>query len=138
MPIYPDDREHNPVQLTLRQFIDEALHYYNAIVDGTNDDMLRFLKFVLASCHGLDLDTQRNITLNTCQALSDITEVTSTRNFDSLIGTTKTLPYRVPFTVWPAPSFRDMLTANNHVTAIAINNQVSLLPSFHFLCSCHS
>ena len=90
---------------------------------------MRFLKFILAGRRGLDIDIQRNITLNVCQGLPDILQITATRDFDSLIGTTKTLPYSVPFTVWPAPSFRDTLTANNHVTAIASDNQVGQLIS---------
>lgn len=123
---YPDDREHNPVQLTLLQFVDEGIRYYEAIKGGSKEDELTFLKFILAGRRGLDINDQDNITLNVSQGLPDIRGVNATRDFDSLIGTTKTLPYSVPVTIWPAPSFRDTLTTNSHVTAIALDNEVCL------------
>ena len=124
---YPDNRECNPIQLSLHQFVDKGISYYNAIEDGSHVQRIKFLKLILAGRDGLDLDTQRNITLNVCQGLDDIADVTTTRDFDSLIGTTKTLPYSVPLMVWPVPSFRETLKNNSHVTAIALDDEVSPL-----------
>ncbi|KAG8218047.1 hypothetical protein J3R82DRAFT_3387 [Butyriboletus roseoflavus] len=115
---YPDDREDEPVQLTLSEFIQEGVGYYNRLGRSDNDD-LTFLKFILAGRRGLDLDKQRTITLNVTQAEPDILRATTTRDYDSLIGTTRTLPYLVPLTVWPIPSFRDTLKMSNHVTSVA-------------------
>lgn len=126
MPIraYPDDREDNPVQLTLSEFVQEGAEYYHHVGDSDNDD-LTFLKFILAGRRGLDLEEQRTITLNVTQGQPDIRNVTTTRDYDSLIGTTKTLPYLVPLTVWPVPSFRDTLKTSNHVMSIAYDGNVS-------------
>jgi hypothetical protein len=98
---YPDDREVNPVQLTLSEFVEEAVPYYTASQNGNRDNELKFLKFTLAGRRGLDLNDQRSITLNPIQGLRNIDQITASRDYDSLIGTTKTLPYRVPLTVWP-------------------------------------
>ncbi|KAG8214946.1 hypothetical protein J3R82DRAFT_10136 [Butyriboletus roseoflavus] len=124
---YPDDREDEPVQLTLSEFIQEGVGYYNRLGRSDNDD-LTFLKFILAGRRGLDLDEQRTITLNVTQAEPDILHATMTRDYDSLIGTTRTLPYLVPLTVWPIPSFRDMLKMSNHVTSVAYDRNVSAMP----------
>lgn len=126
MRIYPDDREAAPVQLTLSEFVEEAVPYYTALGEGNREDELKFLKFVLAGRRGLELHNQRSITLNPIQGLRNIEHITTSRDFDSLIGTTKTLPYSVPLTVWPIPSFRDTLKSNNHVTSVAFDNQVRL------------
>ncbi|KAH0826430.1 hypothetical protein J3R83DRAFT_5408 [Lanmaoa asiatica] len=125
MPVrlYPDDREPEPVQLTLSEFVREASRYYTAIANNNRDDELKFLKFVLAGRRGLDLNHQRSITINAIQGQPDIQNVTATRDYDSLIGTTQSLPYLVSLTVWPVPSFRDTLKSNNHITALAYNNQ---------------
>lgn len=127
MRAYPDDREVNPVQLTLSEFVEEAVPYYTASQNGNRDDELKFLKFALAGRRGLDLNNQRSITLNPIQGLRNIDQITASRDYDSLIGTTKTLPYRVPLTVWPIPSFRDTLKSNNHVTSVAFDSQVCSL-----------
>ncbi|KAG9308264.1 hypothetical protein JVU11DRAFT_12151 [Chiua virens] len=121
MRLYPDDREPEPVQLTLSEFVREASGYYNAIGNHNRDDELEFLKFVLAGRRGLQLNDQRSITVNAIQGQPDIDRVTATHDYDSLIGTTQTLPYLVALTVWPVPSFRDTLKSNNHVTSIAYN-----------------
>ena len=68
----------------------------------------------------MDLEEQRTITLDVTQGQSDIWNITTTRDYDSLIETTKTLPYLVPLTVWPIPSFRDTLKTSNHVTYIHV------------------
>ncbi|KAI6142091.1 hypothetical protein BKA82DRAFT_4018243 [Pisolithus tinctorius] len=98
MCLYPDDHECNPVQLTLHQ------------AKENKEQSLKFLKFALAGWDGVDLDDQQNVTLNVLQGIQGIQDITVTHDYDSLIGTTKTLPYRAPLTVWPAPSFRDTLT----------------------------
>ncbi|KAI6009140.1 hypothetical protein EDC04DRAFT_2610733 [Pisolithus marmoratus] len=100
-----------------------CLQYWNAIEGGTREDELKFLKFILAGRDGVELQDQRNVTLNVLQGLPDISQVAVTHDYDSLISTTKTLPYIMPLTVWPSPSFRDTLKVNNHVTALAINNE---------------
>jgi hypothetical protein len=128
MRAYPDDRADEPVQLTLSEFIQEGAEYYHRIGDSDDDD-LTFLKFVLAGRRGLDMEEQQSITLNVTQGQPDIRNVTTTRDYDSLIGTTKTLPYLVPLTVWPIPSFRDTLKTSNHVTSIAYDGNVSSMPS---------
>ena len=128
MRAYPDDREDDPVQLTLSEFVEEGAEYYRQVGESEDDDMT-FLKFVLAGRRGLDLEEQRTITLNVTQGQPDIRNITATRDYDSLIGTTKTLPYLVPLTVWPVPSFRDTLKTSNHVTSIAYDGNVSLMPS---------
>ncbi|KAI5984195.1 hypothetical protein F5J12DRAFT_787609 [Pisolithus orientalis] len=122
MCLYPDDCECNPVQLTLHQWVRQGLEYWDRAKEN-REQALKFLKFALAGWDGVDLDDQWNVTLNVLQGIQDIQDITITCDYDSLIGTTKTLPYRVPLTVWPAPSFRDTLTINNHVTAPAINSQ---------------
>lgn len=124
---YPDDREDEPVQFTLSQFVRQAARYFIQMKNTQDpDDEQTFLKFVLAGRRGLEREEQRSVTLNVTQGQSDIEDVTTTRDYDSLIGTTKTLPYLVPLTVWPVPSFRDTLTASNHVTSIAYDRNVSL------------
>ena len=122
---YPDDRQDEPVQLTLSQFVQEASEYFLNMTNSRDDEQT-FLKFILAGRRGLQREEQRSITLNMTQGQPNIRDITVTRDYDSLIGTTKTLPYLVPLTVWPVPSFRDTLTANNHVTSVAHDHNVSL------------
>lgn len=109
--------------MTLSEFIAEAVRYHGEKDNGHNEEH-KFLKFVLAGRRGLALEDQCTITLNVTQGQADIRNVTMTRDYDSLIGTTKTLPYSVALTVWPIPSFRDTITANNHITSVAFNMQV--------------
>lgn len=122
---YPDDREVQPVQLTFSEFTQEATRYYTSM-DSLEDEH-KFLKFVLAGRCGLDLEDQYTVTVNATQGQRDIIRPTITRDYDSLIGTTKTLPYSVALTVWPVPNFRDTLTTNNHITSIAFDQRVSHL-----------
>ena len=70
--LYPNDCEENPIQLTLQEFINEGLQYYNTVEEGDQDDKLTFLKFMLAGCCGLNLNNQCSITLNVCQGLPDV------------------------------------------------------------------
>lgn len=122
---YPDDRSDEPDQLVLSEFVEEAARYYRRMA-RSRDDELKFLKFILAGRRGLELETQDTITLNVMQGQPDIHNATVTRDFDSLIGTTKTLPYRVALTIWPVPSFRDTLATNNHINSLAIDDQVGI------------
>ena len=64
MHTYPDDRKCTPIQMSLHQFINKGITYFNAIQDGSHIERMSFLKFILTGQKGLDLDTQRNITLN--------------------------------------------------------------------------
>lgn len=72
MRLYPDDCEENPVQLTLQDFINEGLEYYEAVAQGDQNDKLKFLKFMLAGRRGLDLNNQHSIMLNVPQGIPDI------------------------------------------------------------------
>ncbi|KAG1861526.1 hypothetical protein DFJ58DRAFT_872254 [Suillus subalutaceus] len=46
---------------------------------------------------------------------------TITRDIDSVIGVSRSLPYTTALSIWPVPPFRETLTKDNHVKSRAYN-----------------
>lgn len=129
--LYPDDRAAEPDQRTFREFVTEARDLYRASIapEREPNSELKFLKFVLAGRRGMHLEDQTDVSLNTAQGLPPFRRVTVTRDYDSLIGITRGLPYRVPMAIWPVPPFRDVLKQNAHILASVWVDGVSVLPT---------
>ena len=133
--LYPDDRQSNPDQSTFRQFILETCALYSNMVNNVGEDKdheLKFLKFILAGHSGLDLQEQEHVSLNTVQDLPPLGHIHVTHNYDSLMGITFNLPYRVTLGIWRVPPFKEILSQNSHITTPAFNPEVLSFPLVTF------
>ena len=110
---YPDETLHES-QVSLQQFVRTA--EYLLYQDQTPDNVVRFVRFVLAGRFELD-GQQIRIFVNARQAASppSINAYQDRRDLDSAIGVTRDLPFRVALAIFPLASFRDTLTEDNHV-----------------------
>jgi hypothetical protein len=110
---YPDEALHES-QVPLQQFVRTAEHLLSQ--DQTPDNMVRFIRFVLAGRFELD-GHQTRIFVNARQAASPplIDAYQHRRDLDSVIGVTRGFPFRVALALFPLASFRDTLTEDNHV-----------------------
>lgn len=110
---YPDETLHES-QVTLKQFVRTAEHLLSQ--DSTQDNVVRFIRFVLAGRFELD-GYQTRIFVNARQAASppSINSYQHRRDLDSAIGVNRDLPFRVALAIFPLASFRDTLTEDNHV-----------------------
>jgi hypothetical protein len=110
---YPDEALHES-QVPLQQFVRTAEHLLSQ--DQTPDNMVRFIRFVLAGRFELD-GHQTRIFVNARQAASPplIDAYQHRRDLDSAIGVTRGFPFRVALALFPLASFRDTLTEDNHV-----------------------
>lgn len=117
---YPDDREPTPLQLSFVEFTKKARQLFIDLQDTTDPNQERvaakdFYRFVLAGRIYVD-DLERHVTLNSCQGQDSNVQYTLTRDYDSLIGISKDLPYSKHIELLPIPPFRMTLTQSNHLT----------------------
>lgn len=125
---YPDDHSNYPVHLTLFEFVDEAIKYYKTMSqERTLNDERKFLKFLLAGRRGLYREEQDTIALDMLRGPESIQEVTMTRDFDVLFGTTRSLPYTSALTAWPISPLTDTLAMQDHNNHPALDIHVSHL-----------
>lgn len=128
---YPDDREENGVQHSFQQFVAHAQQLYvrmqepDLAPDEERHASKQFLQFALTGRMRLN-DVPRHATLNASQDLLAPGRYQITRDYDSLIGATKDLPYNTQLALCPVPPYRDVLYKPNHIKALAYI-QVSLL-----------
>lgn len=120
---YPD--ESHPIRTkSLRGFNNQARKFLQPPAQIDN-----FLNFVLA---GRDVDSNGNskryIAIAPAAATDTIDTLprTITRDFDSMIGTSRDLPYLRPLGIYPLPNFSDTVNKSTHLTvSITITVSVS-------------
>lgn len=107
--------------MSLEDFVDKA----KDILTGPNN-IHQFCLMVLAGRLVVD-GVEHRITVNARQGLQAINPIRfkMTRDYDSISACTKTLPFKVPFSVYPAAPFKDTLTTDNHLMGKAYNKDVS-------------
>lgn len=121
---YPNDREENGVQHSFQQFVARAQQLYaqmqepDLLPDEERHASKQFLQFTLTGRMDFN-DMPHHATLNACQDLYDPGRYQITRDYDSLIGATKDLPYNTHLALSPVPPYRDVLSKPNHIKALA-------------------
>ena len=110
---YPDELLPES-QVSLQQFVLTAEHLLSQ--DQTADNMVRFVRFVLAGRFEFD-GHQTRIFVNARQGSSplSICAYQHRRDLDSAIGVTRDFPFRIAMAIFPLASFRDTLTEDNHI-----------------------
>ncbi|KAG6370137.1 hypothetical protein JVT61DRAFT_12439 [Boletus reticuloceps] len=134
-PGYPDDRDQNAAQLSLEQFCHKANQLYVALQNSSDEEEAehakRFTQFVLAGRTRNRHGVPGHITVNACQGLVDIDEFKVTRDYDSLIGISKDLPFTTHLELMPVPPYKLTLSSPNHLNGTAIENNVQQLVPMH-------
>lgn len=122
---YPDE-ELNPLQLSLLGFTAIAQQLFGTVTES-NESRDSFIRFVLAGRLGHS-DTASRVFMNARQGVGPPpkNEYSLRRDFDSLIGITRDLPFACAMAVFPLPSFRDTLKKDNHLTANAASTDVGV------------
>ncbi|KAG1861501.1 hypothetical protein DFJ58DRAFT_657457 [Suillus subalutaceus] len=122
---YPDELD-DPVQLTMEDFVGQSQDMFTRAHDGLQSEV-DFIRFALAGRVGPEADEEVDrcqIRLNAQQGIAPIPprpESTITRDIDSVIGVSRSLPYTTALSIWPVPPFRETLTKDNHVKSRAYN-----------------
>ena len=130
--LYPDEPLPSS-QMSLRQFSSRAKKLYELGIGNTEADpdygrteaMLPFLRFVLAGRmtvgdllpeeYDHEFGETKRVVVNAMEenVHDEITDYTLRRDFDSLIGLSKTLPFSTCFYVYPVPDFKLTMTRRN-------------------------
>ncbi|KAH8114057.1 hypothetical protein DFH11DRAFT_1595497 [Phellopilus nigrolimitatus] len=127
------------VHTTLAQFVETAMHLGDGKGYEKHDDLAaaqRFVHYAMTGQHP-DLGNQAYISLNNYVPNAG-QYFTVRRDYDSIIGLSRTLPFNVSVGMWVFPNFDDCLRKNNHVSATVWKDgqvhRVSLahIPNFGF------
>lgn len=121
---YPDEIN-SLTQLTMERFVGHSQYLYTAGQDPLSE--LAFVRFVLAGRVGPNADEEPDqgcVTLNCLQGLPPLPPTRITRDLDSAIGVSHTLPYTSALGVWPVPPFKETLKKDNHARGIAYESEV--------------
>ncbi|EMD31648.1 hypothetical protein CERSUDRAFT_100111 [Gelatoporia subvermispora B] len=115
---YPDEPLSSQ-HLTLGDF---CLRANTLLEEERVDD---FTRFVLAGRDSSGSGNASRIFIDAIQSLSHppLNTVHVTRDYDSVIGISRTLPYAWPLAYLPMPSFRDTLTKSLHIKDITIQSE---------------
>jgi hypothetical protein len=117
--------DNNPV--TLAQFLTRGTRF--AARDEDSGELLeaeKFLRYALTGVHqpqegGDFIRDELNVEPNLITEFDCENRIFIRRDYDSLIGHSKTLPYLKPLRIFPIPRFVDTLTVKNHLyTDIAV------------------
>ncbi|KAG1793321.1 uncharacterized protein HD556DRAFT_1238042 [Suillus plorans] len=120
---YPDETI-DISQLTMKEFVGHSRHLFTQMQDDQTE--VDFIRFVLAARVGPLADEeldQYQVRLNCLQGIPTPPEIDITRDLDSVIGVSDTLPYTSTLSIWPLPPFRETLKKDNHVKSRAYNSQ---------------
>ncbi|KAG2366150.1 hypothetical protein BDR07DRAFT_1480390 [Suillus spraguei] len=123
---YPDESI-NLSQLTMKEleFVGHSRHLFMQMQDDDQAE-LDFIHFVLAARVGPLADEELNqcqVRLNCLQGIPPLPETNITRDLDSVIGVSDTLPYTSALSIWPPPPFKETLKKDNHVKSRVYNAQ---------------
>ena len=133
MPPYPD--EPLPVlNLSLKEFNEKAYQLLNYSFSNRVDPMHhKFVNFVLAGRyqehhspdeHRVYIDIHKNTA-----STADLEGLQITRDYDSVIGITDNLPFRLSIAIYPLPNFALSLKKSNHLMrTISTPVSITVLP----------
>lgn len=95
--------------------------------EGDNDSVDRFIKLMLAGRVNHEF-SDRRVILSAWEGIPVHTaaDITSTGDFDSLIGFTNNLPFTIPIGMIPIPQFDRILKKDVHVLAPYVDRDVSV------------
>ena len=115
-----------PFQLNLEALV----NLYKAATQRFNnspEDEDRLEKLVNCILCGRWPEPSCRMVLNVAQGLDPISlhDCQVSRDIDSIIGISDTLPYTSPMAVFPIPSFKETLTTDVHLKGLACVNPVS-------------
>lgn len=99
---------------SLEQFVETAKQI---LLSGRDDAIHRFLQFVLAGKSFDPAGRAKRVRLipSMHTPAVDTLRLRATRDFDSLIGITTSLPFRRAIAIYPLPNFQDTLRKSNHL-----------------------
>ncbi|KAG1838781.1 hypothetical protein F4604DRAFT_1600041 [Suillus subluteus] len=120
---YPDETI-DLAQLTMSEFVGHSRHLFTQMQDDQTE--LDFIRFVLAARVGPLADEELDrcqVRLNCLQGILPLPEPDVTRDLDSVIGVSDTLPYTSTLSIWPLPPFKETLKKDNHVKSRAYDGQ---------------
>ncbi|KAG1893085.1 uncharacterized protein F5891DRAFT_1196806 [Suillus fuscotomentosus] len=112
---YPDEVD-DLVQFRLDQFLGQSQDMFTRVRDDRRSE-IDFIRFVLAGRIGPEADEevdQCRITLNAQQGIPHVPprpETTITRDIDSVIGVSRSLPYTTALSVWPDITMKLLTTS---------------------------
>lgn len=133
---YPDDRESNPIQMSFHAFCLKADALYVHLQEDTATEAdeafaaKEFYRFVLAGRSRTNENESCHVTLNACEDLPQNIQYEVSRDYDSVIGLSRDLPYNNHLELTPVPPFIYTLKMNNHMDGIAYSAVSSLHPSY--------
>lgn len=111
-------------QVTLQEFLDLADEQL-----FTLQDVCGFVRLVVAGRYSAaEGGPESRLFLNAKQGLHTAEpdeELQVTRDYDSVIGETKDLPYRTAMQVFPVAPFKETLKRDNHMKGLAFDSKVS-------------
>lgn len=131
---YPDDRESNPIQMSFHAFCLQADELYVHLQENTTTEEEEafaakdFYRFVLAG-RSRDKENENepcHISINACQDLPQNIQYEVSRDYDSVIGLSRDLPYNNHLELTPVPPFQYTLKMTNHMDGIAYLDVSSL------------
>ncbi|KAI6115495.1 hypothetical protein EDD16DRAFT_1708646 [Pisolithus croceorrhizus] len=116
---YPNDRDLLTPPLSLSQFVNIA-HQLGTRPDGAN----KHVQFVMASRQN-QRGTQYIVRVNPLMDEPDINpdDFTFIHDYDSIIGFSDNLPFRVPLGIFLVPPFNETLKKESHITGLAYDGQ---------------
>lgn len=118
------------VQMSVKDYVRTAQRY---VMDGEGS-LHDVLPFILAGrMPATENEPQRRVFVNCTQdaLLDDVDEISSRRDYDSIIGISKDLPFTAPLGIYPTPRFEDSLNSNNHCKYKLTLDNVSISPTMH-------
>lgn len=97
--------------------------------NATVDDRSQCINTILC---GRWPDPELRMSLNARQGalVPDLADCTVTRDYDSIIGLTDDLPYTIPLSIYPIPSFKFCITRPVHIWATVFTQPVCSIPLF--------
>jgi hypothetical protein len=122
---YPDEIL-GLAQLTMNEFVGHSRHLFTQFQDEQSE--FDFIRFVLAArAPSADEENEGyQIRLNCLQGLPPLPDADITRDLDSVIGVSDTLPYTSSLSIWPLSPFKETLKKDNHVRSHAYDSQVRI------------
>lgn len=110
-PEYPDETLPES-QVSLEGFIKiaQSLHSQSTAIQATDE---AFVRFALAG----RIHQSSRVSVNSRQGVPELktSDCSIQRDFDSVIGITRDLPFSAALAVFPLASFRDTLKTDNHL-----------------------
>ena len=115
MASYPDEPLPT-VTLSLKEFNARAYEIFaSGLADPNN---VKFISFVLAGRTKLPNGQPARVVVDPTkglEAMEDLGGIQLSRDYDSIIGISRTLPYTCKMAVFPLPNFKETMKRTNHL-----------------------